>query len=409
MSDDRMTVPPVPAVPHALVMHLDDALAHRLVLLRRELHRDPELSGAETRTASRLESALRDLPGAYVTRVADTGVICRIPGVGSRAPTVAIRGDIDALPIDEATGLAYASRNAGVMHACGHDVHAAWAVGAACLLARSPARGDVVVLLQPAEETGRGALQMIGAGALDGVGAIFGAHVDRRFEVGTVVADVGPLAASSDSFTIELSGQGAHAARPHEGRDPVLGAAQLVVALQSVVARRLDPAASGVLAVSMVEAGTAPNVMPDRSVLRGTIRGAEAPTRALLQDELRRITEGIASALGLSARVSIDEGTPPVINAERPTAWARQAAERVLGESALASLGTRNMAAEDFAYYLARVPGCFLRIGAREPGGRMIPAHSPMFAPDERAIYYGSVLLAECARIASVGLLEDDA
>ena len=407
MGDDRD--PPVPPVPPALARHLDDALAQRLVSLRRELHRDPELSGAETRTAARLESALRELRGVEVVRMAGTGVLCCIPGAQSSAPRVAIRGDIDALPIVEATGLTFASRNDGVMHACGHDVHAAWAVGAASLLARAPARGEVVVLLQPAEETGRGALQMIDAGALERVGAIFGAHVDRRFDIGTVVADAGPLAASSDSFTIELSGQGAHAARPHEGRDPVLGAAQLVVALQSVVSRRLDPAASGVLAVSMLHAGTASNVMPDRSVLRGTIRAADASTRVLLQEELRRITEGVATTFGLSARVAIDEGPPPVINAERPTTWARQAAEQLLGADSVAPLGTRNMAAEDFAHYLARVPGCFLRVGAREPGGPTIPAHSPSFAPDECAVYYGSVLLAECARVASLALSEDGA
>ena len=176
-------------------------LRDQLVELRRSIHREPELAFQEKRTAEKLETALRAVGISDVQRVADTGIVARIRGTERGAPVIAIRGDIDALPIAEETGLPFASQNAGVMHACGHDVHATWAVGAGALLASNPAKGDTIIVLQPAEEIGRGAAAVLESGALDGVAAIFGGHVDRRFEVGQVVADAGPLAASDRKST----------------------------------------------------------------------------------------------------------------------------------------------------------------------------------------------------------------
>jgi hippurate hydrolase len=266
-------------VPDVLAPLFPPARRDAIVALRRDIHRHPELAFGEQRTAAALERALAALGAASVERVAGTGVLARIRGRDPGAPVVAVRGDIDALPIHEATGLAYSSVNAGVMHACGHDVHAAWAVGAAHLLAERPAEGDVLVVLQPAEETGAGAAAMLASGALDGVSAIFGGHVDRRFLVGEVVAQAGPLAASADTFEIELVGRGAHGARPHESADPVVGAGALIGALQTVVARRVNPATPAVLTVATVHAGTAPNVIPDRATLGGTLRATD-PRRA---------------------------------------------------------------------------------------------------------------------------------
>lgn len=376
-------------------------LRARLVELRRSIHREPELAFQENLTAAKLERALRASGVSDVRRVAGTGLVARIPGQDRDAPVVAIRGDIDALPIREETGLPYASVHDGVMHACGHDVHATWAVGAAALLARQPARGDVLVVLQPAEEIGRGAAAVLESGALDGVAAIFGAHVDRRFEVGQVVADAGPLAASADTFEIELVGQGAHAARPHEARDPIVGAAALVMAIQTIVARKLNPATPGVVTVAQVAAGSAPNVIPDRATLRGTIRAVDAASRALMHDELRRMAGSVAEAHGLRAGVTIPEGTPPLVNPPEAAAIARRAVAGVLGEAALVPLGIVNLAGEDFAFYLERMPGCFLRIGAREPGGAVIPAHSPGFQAAEDSVFVGAAVLAECARAAA--------
>ncbi|HEY8175257.1 MAG TPA: M20 family metallopeptidase [Gemmatimonadaceae bacterium] len=382
---------------------ITDELRDRLVDLRRSIHREPELAFKEERTAEKLESALAKLGVSDVRRVAGTAVIARIRGTEKGAPAVAIRGDIDALPIAEETGLSFASQRAGVMHACGHDVHATWAVGAAALLAANPARGDTIIVLQPAEEIGRGASAVLDTGALDGVTAIFGGHVDRRFEVGQIVADAGPLAASADMFEIELVGQGAHAARPHEARDPIVAAAALVTAIQTIVSRKLNPATPGVVTVGQISAGNAPNVIPDRASLRGTIRAVDPDSRRLMHDELRRLADAIGAAFGVKASVSMPEGTPPLVNPEGPVAVAREAASRVLGKNALVPLGFLNLAGEDFAFYLERMPGCFLRIGAREPGGAPIPAHSPRFYPAEESIFVGAAVLAECARVSAAG------
>ena len=375
-----------------------------LVELRREIHGDPELAFQEERTAKRLEAALGALRPKRIERVAGTGVVARIAGRDSRAPVVALRGDIDALPIHEDTGLEFASRNAGVMHACGHDVHATWAVGAAHLLSEQPAAGDVLIVLQPAEEIGKGALAVMESGALAGVSAIFGAHVDRRFPVGTVVAEPGPLAASADTFVIELLGSGAHAARPHEARDPIVGAGALIGALQTIVSRRLDPSRSAVVTVGTINAGSASNVIPDRATMTGTLRATDADTRRILHDEVRRMADAVAAAHRLEAQVTIDLGPPPIVNPIEAASWARSAAISVLGADAVVPLGFVNLAGEDFAYYMERMPGCFLRVGAREEGGDASPAHSPRFYAAEESVFVGAAVLAETARVTSAAL-----
>jgi hippurate hydrolase len=380
--------------------------AHRTALLdlRRDLHQHPELAFAEERTCATLERALAAANPVNITRVAGTGLVARIAGHDRNAPVVAVRGDIDALPIQEATGLPYASVNAGVMHACGHDVHASWAVGAAYLLAENPAAGDVLVVLQPAEEIGEGAAAVLQSGALDEVAAIFGAHVDRRFPVGQVVAQAGSLAAAADSFTVVLHGRGAHGARPHESADPVLGAGLLIAALQGIVSRRVNPSVPAVLTVATMNAGTASNVIPERATIGGTLRATDPVTRALLADELRRVAKGIALAHDLTAEVHIELGTPPIVNPEQQALWARQAAASVLSPEAVVPLGITNMGGEDFAFYMERIPGAFLRVGAREPGGDPTPAHTPRFFAADGCLFVGAAVLAETARVASAAL-----
>jgi hippurate hydrolase len=382
--------------------------AERLVELRRDLHRHPELSWKEERTAERLETALRALNIGEIRRVAGTGVVARVPGSDRRAPVTAVRGDIDALPIQEETGLPYASEVPGVMHACGHDVHATWTVGAAMLLARRPARGDVLIVLQPAEEVGNGAPAILASGALDEVKAIFGGHVDRRFPVGQVVAQAGPLAASADAFTIEVTGKGAHGARPHEGIDPIVASAAIVTALQSIVSRRLDPGASAIVTIGSIHGGSAPNVIPERVTMTGTLRAMLPDVRATLHHEVTAVATAVAAAHGASATVAIERGPPPIVNPERESQWARTAAERVVGGGNVVPFGITNMGGEDFACYLERIPGCFLRVGAREPGGAPAPAHSPGFVAAEESIFVGAAVLAECARVAGENLLTDE-
>jgi hippurate hydrolase len=395
-------------LPASVGAQFPDALSSRLIALRRAIHQHPELAFHESETARRLVAALREVGVDDVRTVANTGVIARVPGRRRSGPVVALRGDIDALPIEEATGLPFSSQVPGVMHACGHDVHATWAVAAAALLAASPAAGDVIVVLQPAEETGKGALAILESGALDGVSAIFGGHVDRRFPVGQVVADEGPLAASADVFEIELVGAGAHGARPHEARDPIVAMASIVSALQTIVSRRLNPATPGVVTIGTVRAGSAPNIIPERAHLSGTVRAVDPKSRDLMLGEVKRMSEEIASGLGVEARVTLERGTPPIVNPPAATAWARDAATTVLGADNVVPLGFLNLAGEDFAHYMERVPGCFLRVGACEPNGPVIPAHAPKFFAAEESIFVGAAVLAECARVASQALSISD-
>jgi len=395
-------------LPASVERQFPSALNSRLVALRRAIHQHPELAFHESETANRLIAALRELGVDDVHQIATTGVVARVRGVSRSGPVVALRGDIDALPIQEATGLPFSSQVPGVMHACGHDVHATWAVAAAALLTQSPAVGDVLIILQPAEETGKGALAILESGVLDGVSAIFGGHVDRRFQVGQVVADEGPLAASADTFEIELVGAGAHGARPHEARDPIVALASIVSALQTIVARRLNPATPGVVTIGTVHAGSAPNIIPERAHLTGTVRAVEPKSRDLMLGEVKRISEAIASGMGVEARVTLDRGTPPIVNPPGATSWARTAATTVLGDESVVPLGFLNLAGEDFAHYMERVPGCFLRIGACEPNGPVIPAHAPKFYAAEESIFVGAAVLAECARVASHALSVSD-
>lgn len=384
--------------PAEVVSHFLPREIEALLALRRDLHAHPELSWKEERTAEKLARALVALGARDVERVAGTGVVARLPGREPGGPTIAIRGDIDALPIQEETALPFASSVSGVMHACGHDVHATWTIGAGMLLNRMPALGEVLLILQPAEEVGAGARAILESGALDSVAAIFGGHVDRRFEVGQIVADAGPLAASADEFRIELIGQGAHGARPHEAIDPIVGAAALVMALQTVVSRRVDPSDPAVLTVGEIHSGTASNIIPERAMLTGTLRATTPRTRALLRAEVQRLAQSVAAAHRLTANVVLSQGTPPVVNDPAVAAIARAAAASLVGDSNVVPFGLTNMGGEDFAFYQERVPGCFLRVGAREPGGERTPAHSPRFTVAEGAIFVGAAVLAECAR-----------
>jgi len=394
-------VVPLPEPPAPIREIFPPELVARIVRIRRDLHRRPELAFAEYGTSGRLREELRSLEPAAIEEVAGTGLVARFRGRHPGGPVVAIRGDIDALPIQEATGLPFASEVPGAMHACGHDVHATWAVAAGALLAKDPAHGDVLVVLQPAEETGQGAPAVLASGALDEVRAIFGAHVDRRWEVGTVVAQEGPLAAAADAFIIVLRAGGAHGARPQDSADPIVGAAALVTMLQTIVSRLLSPAALAVVTVGSIHGGTAPNIIPDHVTMTGTLRSFDPDVRIRLHDEVRRIARATAGLHKLVCDVEIESGPPPIVNPAEPVGWARGAIERLLGPASLASMPEPNMGGEDFACYLEAIPGCFLRIGAREHGGPVIPAHTPTFDVDERAIFVGAAVLAATARAAS--------
>lgn len=377
-------------------------LAARLVALRERLHRIPEPSFEEVQTTDHLAAFLSEIGVGDVQRLAGTGLVARVPGrLGSTAPTVALRGDIDALPIHEETGVEYSSERAGWMHACGHDVHGSWAVGAAALLVEEPADGDVLIVLQPGEETGRGAERVVASGLLEDAKVIFGGHVDPRWEVGQIVAQPGPMAAATDEFTIEVRGAGGHGARPQLGRDPIVATAGLVTAIQTIVARRVTPGDPAVVTVGEFHAGTAANVIPETARLTGTMRSTTVATRELLKDALLEICRGIGAGHGVHVDVAFHGGTPPIQNDESASAVARDAAEAIVGEERMVTLTEPNMGGEDFAVYLERMPGCFLRFGSRGAGDPVIGAHTPRFMPRSEVVWVGAAVLAECARRAS--------
>jgi hippurate hydrolase len=259
------------------------------------------------------------------------------------------------------------------------------------LLAADPAPGDVVILLQPAEEVGQGAARVLADGALAGVTAIAGAHVDLRFPIGTVVADVGPLAASTDEFRITVIGLGGHAARPHEARDPIPAAAAIAIALQALTPDRRMDGDAAVCTVTQVHAGTAWNVIPERAELGGTLRATTPAARARLKSSVREIATSCAAQHHLEAEVTIVDGTPPLVNAAEPVAWARDVVTALLGPNALVPLPEPNLAGEDFASYAEQLPAVFLRIGAREPHEPVVGAHSPRFLPSDAAIPVGAL------------------
>lgn len=385
----------------ACLAQFTPAERERIVALRRALHAAPELSWQEHGTQRTLRAALEASGITEIQTVADTGLVATIPGRTPGGVTVAIRGDIDALPIHEETGLPFASQHPGVMHACGHDMHAAWTVAAGIFLARDPAVGTVKLVLQPAEEVGEGASRILASGALDDVRMIFGGHVDWRFRVGEVVATAGPLAASTDTFTIVFHGRGGHGARPQDAIDPIVGLSAFVMAVQTLVSRRLDPGLPGVVTVGAVEAGRAANVIPEQARATGTIRATTPAARALLCDGVRALAESVAATHGLRAEVTVSEGTPPLVNTDAAAAIAQEATRALLGEAALRTLATANMGGEDFAFYTERMAGCFLRIGTWSEGRSDSGVHTPRFDPDEEALFVGASVLAECARRAS--------
>jgi hippurate hydrolase len=391
------------SLPEAVGM--TSATFDKLVALRRDLHRQPELSDQETRTAQRVQEYLEELGLSPRCGVGGTGVVVEIPGEAG-GPLVALRADMDALPVQEDTGLPFSSEVPGVMHACGHDAHTAIVLGAAELLVAGPPPPVTVRLLfQPAEETGRGAQAMIAAGALEGVGMIFGGHVDRHYPPGFLAIAEGGVNASTDSFTIRISGRGGHGARPHEALDAVVVGSLMVMAIQTIVSREVDPAHPSVVSVGRFDAGTAHNVIAGEATLAGTIRSQHPPVRDHLKRSIRRIAESVGALHGAQVVVEIEEGSPPVVNPPDMAALAKEAAIAVVGEDGVGPLHTTNMGGEDFGYYAELVPACYVRYGSRVDGFESEPAHSGRFMVHEDVIAVGGAYLAEVARRAGVRLL----
>jgi hippurate hydrolase len=385
---------------------MNSNISARMVSLRRDLHRQPELSWKEGCTAERIGRELDALGIKYRTGVAGTGLIADIPGPAGRngLPRVALRADMDALPIDENSGESFSSEVPGVMHACGHDGHMAMVIGAAALLQDSGAPLPVRLIFQPAEELGEGALKMVEDGALEDVDYVFGAHIDLHYPAGKIVAMAGTLNASADNLEVSVRGRQSHAARPHEGVDALVAAADFIGSIQRLVARELDPGSPAVITIGQMEAGVAPNILAGRAQLRGTIRAQTPEVRAALIEGLNRLAESVGSAHRATIECNIIQGTPAVINSEEIAAWLQTAAADIVGAEGLCNLRSPNMGGEDFAVYLQSIPGGFVRLGAQPENWNGSGAHSSGFRFDEAVLPIGAQYFAKiCEVVAGAG------
>lgn len=388
-----------------MAAHPDETLVARVVELRRAIHRRPELGFAENVTAQLVESELERLQIAH-RRVARTGVMGVLRGALPGA-VAALRADMDALPVQERTGLPFASETPGVMHACGHDAHTAMLLGAAHMLAarRASLAGTVVFLFQPAEEGPGGAQPMIEEGVLDDprVTAIAMLHVDSRLAAGAISITPGPVNASADELEIVVRGEGGHGAAPHTAVDAIPAACAIVLALQNIASRETDPLGSVVVTIGTIEGGYRNNVIADAVRMTGTLRAHDPLIREQLEGRVRRIVDGVAAAYRTQAEIRVVYGYPPVVNDD---ALAQGFAAEMTREGITVETLPPTMGAEDFAYFAQRVPGVLVRLGIRNEALQAIhPGHSALFRIDEAALPIGIRTLVAFAELVGSGRL----
>lgn len=366
-------------------------LRESLISVRRQLHANPELSWKEFATQRLILEHLTTLGLKDVRPVAGTGVTALLEG-GHRGPCVAWRADIDALPIPEKTGLPYASRNPGVMHACGHDAHTAIALTIAAVIAarRQSLAGSVRFIFQPAEESSGGAQSCIDDGVLDhpAVSRVFGLHVSADVPVGAINVASGPFFASPTSITITINGRGGHAAAPHQSVDAVVVAAHAIVALQTIVSRSVAPSDTAVLTIGTLQAGFRSNVIAESATLSGTIRTYHERVRDQMLARVSKVLAGICAAFGATFTLEHRTSSPPLVNDPVVTAFVMDAARDYFGEGRI--FGAPSMGAEDMALYLEKRPGCYFWLGARNTArGEAGRHHDPHFIIDEEALPLG--------------------
>jgi amidohydrolase len=385
---------------------ITDEIGQTVADLRHRLHEIPELAYQEFKTAAMIRAELDRLGIPHIDGVPDAPT-ATIALIGDPTkPCIALRSDIDALPIAEQTGLPYASIHAGNMHACGHDGHTATLIGAAAILKSMAESLPVCVkcIWQPAEESGGGAERLVKAGVLDGrllpkVRAIFGLHGWPGLPVGTVATKSGPLLAATDAFSATFVGRGTHGAYPHFGIDPIVAACEAVLNLQQFVSRQVDPTEPAVITVGVIRGGTATNIIPDRAIIEGTVRTLTDSTRQSARAAIARRCESIAAAGGCKLELDWQSGYPATVNDPAMSDYVACIARQQFGEKRYIPVSRPSMGGEDFAYYLEKVPGCFFLVGVEPAGGKGYPPlHSDRYDFPDAALAVGMRMFLALAR-----------
>jgi len=377
-----------------LQQEVEVRFGEKIVALRRDIHREPELGFGTEKTADKVLAALDGLPLDIETGIAQNGIVATLRG--GEGPTVALRADMDALPIVEETGLPFSSEIEGRMHACGHDGHTSMLVGAAHALSgmRDRLNGTVKFVFQPAEEGGGGGKVMVDEGVADDVSSIFALHLWPGLPFGDVATKAGPIMAAADAFEIEIRGSGGHGAMPHLAADAVVIAAQVVTALQTVVSREVDPVEPAVLTVGEIGAGTAFNIIPEKARLGGTVRTLNPDLRESMPGRIEDVARGVAQGMRGDANLGYTFSYPVTVNDEGAVGHALGVAEDLFGAQSVRELPNPSMTAEDFAFFLKKVPGAFIWLGVGEDVSGL---HTPQFAFDEEILPRGTALLAALA------------
>ncbi|MEX0975290.1 MAG: amidohydrolase [Bacillota bacterium] len=382
------------------------AIENDIISLRREIHMHPELGLETPHTSALVAKVLRDLGIEVREHVGGHGVVGLLRGEGpghglGDGLTIALRADMDALPITEETGKEYCSKIPGLMHACGHDAHTAILLGTAKVLSdmRKEFAGNVKFIFQPGEEGAGGARPMIKDGCLENPrpDMILGAHVGSLWSVGSGQIGVrrGPLMAATDRFTVTVRGKGGHGAAPHMSVDPVVIAAQIVVMLQTIVSREIDPLTPAVVTIGMIKAGTANNIIPETCEIRGTVRYLDRSFAKVIPQRIKEIAEGTAGAMRGQAVLEYFYGYPPVVNDPAATDFLANSAASVVGADNIRQVQP-TMGGEDMSYYLEQVPGTFFGIGTATPGeGTDFPHHHPKFDVDEEVLHVGVAVFSQ--------------
>jgi hippurate hydrolase len=372
-----------------------EGVGERIVALRRDIHREPELGFDTEKTAGKVLAALDGLPLDIRTGVAENGVVATLEGEGE-GPTVGLRADMDALPIHEETGLPFASQTDGKMHACGHDGHTSMLVGAAHALSgmRERLNGSVKFYFQPAEEGGGGGKVMVEEGVADDVASIFALHLWPGLPFGKAATKAGPIMAAADAFEMTVRGTGGHGAMPHLTADAIAMAAQIVTVLQTVVSREVDPIEPAVLTVGEIGAGTAFNIIPETAWLGGTVRTLNEDLRRTMPERIEQLARGVAQGMRGDAELDYQFSYPVTMNDEEAAKRALGVIGDLFGEENALELPNPSMGAEDFAYFLEKIPGAFIWLGVGEDVSGL---HTPTFAFDEEILPLGSALLTALA------------